>query len=74
MVTVTESPGMMTLRFSFQGKDRGVPREVKLAPDGSGTTNFTGADGNITFTVSPGTGKRPMMATQTQGQCRWSFR
>jgi hypothetical protein len=73
MVTVTESPGMMNLKFSFEGKDRGIPREIKLAPDGSGKADFTGADGPVAFTVSPGTGKRVMSASQKEGRCRWSF-
>jgi hypothetical protein len=70
-VGVVEQPGSMNLKFTRNGKQY-TEVTLKLAPDGSGTTDFAGAFGPTTLEVPPGHGKRPLKTSQrSRVFCEW---
>ena len=72
VANVTESQGTANLKFSVGGKQY-AETNVKLAPDGSGRTEFAGAQGQTILHIAPGTGKRVMWTASIKGDCRWKW-
>src|SRR5262245_42049768 len=59
IATVVEGPGALKITISLNGKKSGEA-DVKLAADGSGSTQMQGAAGPVYLDVTPGTGKRAL--------------
>ena len=71
-VGVVEQPASMNLKFFAVSGKQYAEVNLKLAPDGSGTTDFEGAFGRTTLEVPPGHGKRQLKTSQkTRIFCEW---
>ena len=71
-VSVVEQPASMNLKFFAVSGKQYAEVNMKLAADGSGTTDFEGAFGRTTLEVPPGHGKRQLKTSQkTRIFCEW---
>jgi hypothetical protein len=71
-VGVVEQPASMNLKFLSPNGKQYAEVNLKLAPDGSGSTDFEGMFGRTTLEVPAGHGKRQLKTSQkTRVFCEW---
>ena len=67
-----QQPASMNLKFLSPNGKQYAEVNLKLAPDGSGSTDFEGMFGRTTLEVPPGHGKRQLKTSQkTRVFCEW---
>lgn len=67
---VVEQEGLWNVSISLDGRKAGEGH-IKLAADGSGSTQMQGAAGPIYLEVPAGTGKRSFKTRLVSGSCEW---
>jgi hypothetical protein len=71
---VNETPAKVHITFVYDGRPTGQTLDVELLKTGEGwVENPNGVYGPTNFHVSPGTGKRSMQSTTTDGKCSWDW-